>query len=136
MRFLRHCGIYRSDGCNQIHFNLGAGTASRWSAPKPSQRTLREELHVLLIVRDEFRPAIPRSGCTPAEPVSASPATRSYDSWQNPGNDLSLNGRCVFPPCLTSGDKLILCAFASWREIIERAAMNENAIAKEIVDAA
>src|SRR5205807_9312740 len=83
------------------------------SAPKPSQRTLREELHVLLIVRDEFRPAIPRSGCSPAEPVSASPATRSYDSWQNPGNDLSLNGRCVFPPCLTSGDKLILCVFAS-----------------------
>ena len=26
---------------------------------------------------DEFRPAIPRSGCSPAEPVSASPAARA-----------------------------------------------------------
>ena len=30
-----------------------------------------------LIVRDEFRPAIPRSGCSPAGPVSALPATRA-----------------------------------------------------------
>jgi hypothetical protein len=33
-------------------------TASRWSAPGPGKRTRRED-HALLIVRDEFRPAIP-----------------------------------------------------------------------------
>jgi putative transposase len=41
--------------------------------PGPSYRTRREE-HALPIVRDEFRPAIPQSGCAPAWPVSASPA--------------------------------------------------------------
>jgi hypothetical protein len=41
--------------------------------PGPSQRTRRKD-RVLLIVHDEFRPAIPRSGCSPALPVSASPA--------------------------------------------------------------
>lgn len=35
---------------------LDRSAASRWSAPKPSQRTRRED-HVLLIGRDEFRPA-------------------------------------------------------------------------------
>src|SRR5438067_9081897 len=43
----------------------------------PGKRTRRED-HVLLIVRDEFRPAIPRSGWSPPEPVSASPATAEY----------------------------------------------------------
>jgi hypothetical protein len=32
--FFRHRGIYRSDEPN----NLGAGAASRWSAPSPSQK--------------------------------------------------------------------------------------------------
>jgi hypothetical protein len=36
----------------------------------PGKRTRRED-HALLIVRDEFRPAIPRSGWSPPEPVSA-----------------------------------------------------------------
>jgi hypothetical protein len=30
------------------------------------------------IVRHEFRPAIPRSSCSPAEPISASPARAEY----------------------------------------------------------
>ena len=50
-----------------------ADTASRRSAPSPGKRTRRED-HAPLIVRDEFRPAIPRSGCSPALPVSALPA--------------------------------------------------------------
>ena len=64
-------GIYRSDvvGKNQIPGRDRA--TSRWSAPCPGKRTRRED-HALLIVRDEFRPAIPRSGCSPAEPGSAS----------------------------------------------------------------
>jgi hypothetical protein len=41
-------------------------------APSPGKRTRRED-HALLIVRGEFRPAIPRSGWSPPEPVSASP---------------------------------------------------------------
>jgi hypothetical protein len=45
--------------------------------PSPSKRTRRKE-RALLIVRDEFRPAIPRSGCSPALPVSASPARPDY----------------------------------------------------------
>lgn len=40
---------------------LGRSAASRWSAPEPSQRTRRED-HVLLIGRDEFRPAISSIG--------------------------------------------------------------------------
>jgi hypothetical protein len=36
----------------------------------PAKRT-RREVRTHLIVRDEFRPAIPRSGCSTAEPVSA-----------------------------------------------------------------
>ncbi len=51
--------------------------ASRRSAPSPGRRTCREG-HALPIVGDEFRPAIPRSGCSPAEPVSASPARPDY----------------------------------------------------------
>ena len=42
----------------------------------PGKRTCRED-HALLIVRDEFRPAIPRSGCSPALPISASPTRAS-----------------------------------------------------------
>ena len=62
MSFLRHDGIYRSD--------VAAETATTWGRVPPPvgrprapvQRTRREELRALLIVRDEFRPAIPRFG--------------------------------------------------------------------------
>jgi len=52
----------------------GPDVASRGSAPLPGYSARREE-HALPIVRDEFRPAIPRSGWSPPEPVSASPAS-------------------------------------------------------------
>src|SRR5580698_5962215 len=95
MSFLMHDGIYRSD--------VAAETATTWGRVPPPvgrprapvQRTRREELRALLIVRDEFRPAIPRSGCSPAEPVSASPATsgctqrRSGDNGKSAGGKLS-----------------------------------------------
>jgi hypothetical protein len=77
LRFLRHDGIYRSDVAAKPAKTWWPGAASRWSAPEPSPRTRREDLRALLIVRDEFRPAIPRSGCSPAWPVSASPASSS-----------------------------------------------------------
>ena len=44
--------------------------------PLPGYRTSRKE-PALPIVRDEFRSAIPRSGCSPAWPVSASPTRAS-----------------------------------------------------------
>ena len=50
MSFLRHAGIYRSDG---VFETWGPGAASRWSAPEPSQRTRRKG-RAPLIVRDEF----------------------------------------------------------------------------------
>jgi hypothetical protein len=51
---------------------------SRFPAGRvPGYRTRRKE-HALPIVHDEFRPAIPRSGCSPALPVSASPALAEY----------------------------------------------------------
>src|SRR5215472_11754073 len=71
MRFRRHDGIYRSDVVQNKNQTLGTGpTASRRSVRAPGKRTRRED-HALLIVRDEFRPAIPRSGWSPPEPVSA-----------------------------------------------------------------
>src|ERR1051326_7841441 len=75
MRFLRHVGIYRSD-VSFLLFTPGACPAFR-SGRCQGIRTRRKE-RALLIVRDEFRPAIPRSGCSPALPVSASPARPHY----------------------------------------------------------
>ena len=73
VRFFRHAGIYRSDVAHKTHAGLRRWTASRWSGLSTAEG--RGPLpRALLIVRDEFRPAIPRSGCSPAEPVSASPA--------------------------------------------------------------
>jgi len=37
LRFLRHDGIYRSDGVSQTIQSEGRGTASRWSAPDPAK---------------------------------------------------------------------------------------------------
>jgi len=77
MRFLRHHGIYRSDVVHSKTKPWRNRAASRRSVPSPGKRTRRED-HALLIVRDEFRPAIPRSGWSPPEPVSASPARTDY----------------------------------------------------------
>jgi len=60
--------------CHHIFLPLGR---SRFPVgPVPGYRTRRKE-HALSIVRDEFRPAIPRSGWSPPEPVSASPTRAS-----------------------------------------------------------
>ena len=56
-RFFRHDGIYRSDVSSLLF------TPGPWSrfpvGPAPGYRASRKE-HALPIVRDEFRPAIPR----------------------------------------------------------------------------
>src|ERR1700693_6071878 len=59
---MRFSGMAESIGpmWSEQNQTLGrARAASRWSAPGPDKRTRRED-HALLIVRDEFRPAIPR----------------------------------------------------------------------------
>jgi hypothetical protein len=55
-RFLRHDGIYRSD-VSSLLLTLGRSRFPVGSVP--GYRTSRKE-HALPIVRDEFRPAIPR----------------------------------------------------------------------------
>jgi hypothetical protein len=68
MRFLRHDGIYLSE---VSFFLVTPWGVSRFPVgPLPRYRAYRKA-HALPIVRD--RPAIPRSGCSPAWPVSASP---------------------------------------------------------------
>jgi hypothetical protein len=73
LRFSRHGGIYWSDVALKNYLPMDRCGASRWSTlsitvgarlfpPRP------------LIVRDQFPPAIPRSGCSSAEPVSAVPS--------------------------------------------------------------
>jgi len=55
--FLRHGGIYRSDVVLKTT-PQPEPAASRHQVPIPGSRTRRED-HIHLIVRDEFRPAIP-----------------------------------------------------------------------------
>jgi hypothetical protein len=56
-RFLRHVGIYRSDVSFLLFYPWGV---SRFPVgPLPGYRAYRK-VHALSIVRDEFRPAIPR----------------------------------------------------------------------------
>jgi hypothetical protein len=80
--FFRHCGIYPSDVGFWSNPSLDWSRCLPPTAPDPSPRTRRED-HALPIVqmssgRLRLRTCrIPRSGCSPAEPVSASPATRS-----------------------------------------------------------
>jgi hypothetical protein len=64
-------GIYQSDG-GALNQTWTGPTASRqWSQPKPENASGGPRSPHR---PDEFRPAIPRSGWSPPEPVSASPA--------------------------------------------------------------
>jgi len=74
MRFLRHVGIYRSDVSFPL-FTPGACPAFRSGRCQGIGHTGKNM--PCTIVHDEFRPAIPRSGCSPALPVSASPTRAS-----------------------------------------------------------
>jgi hypothetical protein len=78
--------------CHYIFLPLGR---SRFPVgPVPRYRTRRKE-HALSIVRDEFRPAIPRSGWSPPEPVSASPTRASYSARPSDRKELSLIGNSL-----------------------------------------
>ena len=91
MSFLRHGKIYRSDEIFSDEKGRGRGTASRWSAPEPGQKTRRKE-RVWLIVRDEFPAGYSLAGCSPAEPASASPTALSMHWGRGAGNCLPANG--------------------------------------------
>src|SRR5271166_3935451 len=89
MRLLRHNEIYRSDvsltsGKPDPECRLPNGSG-------PSYRTHQEE-YALPIVRDEFRPGIPRSGWSPPEPVFASPARPACHGWTRNRKRFSANG--------------------------------------------
>ena len=91
MSFLRHGEIYRSDEGFSGEKGRGRGTASRWSAPEPSQKTRRKE-RVWLIVRDEFPAGYSLAGCSPAEPASASPTALRMPEGMAAGKQLPANG--------------------------------------------
>ena len=91
MSFLRHGKIYRSDEIFSDEKGRGRGTASRWSAPEPGQKTRRKE-RVWLIVRDEFPAGYSLAGCSPAEPASASPTALRMPEGMAAGKQLPANG--------------------------------------------
>jgi hypothetical protein len=65
------------------HSNLGPGAASLWPAPEVSQRTRRGQHRALLIVRDEFRPALPRLGARQQSPSPlCQPDWRTCTPWR------------------------------------------------------
>jgi hypothetical protein len=67
---------FKNQSQNQI---LGRDhTASRWSAPSPGKKNAPGGTRSFSSSADEFRPTIPRSGWSPPEPVSASPARTDY----------------------------------------------------------
>jgi hypothetical protein len=89
MRFPRHGGIYQSDGGifqTQNPSRTPPPADVRIRAREPGgPRSLAHRL-------DEFRSAIPRSGWSPPEPVSASPTRPEYFDCPIRGNELSSNG--------------------------------------------
>jgi hypothetical protein len=96
MRFFRHGGIYRSDVSLPL-VNLGRGIRLP-AGLGPGYRTRREE-HALSIARDEFRPAIPRSDCSPALP---SPLHRHHQNKAMDGSKGTIYHRTLCIDCRTS----------------------------------
>src|SRR5436305_1376726 len=97
-RFLRHDGIYRSDVSSLL---FTPGPLSRFPVgPVPGYRASRKE-HALPIVRDEFRPAIPRrvarQHCPP--PLHRHCQNNPYPL--SGGNDYHRTVSSVLTVCLT-----------------------------------
>ena len=88
MSFPRHEEIYRSDTPSK---GWGRRAASRWSAPEPSRKARRKE-RAPLIVRDEFPVGYSSTGCSPAEPASASPTALRMPEGLAAGKQLPANG--------------------------------------------
>ena len=75
---LRFSGMTESIGPMQMWLTRGRTPPPVGRRPSPGKRRDGRSAPSL-IVRDEFRPAILRSGCSPALPVSVSPAISSYE---------------------------------------------------------
>jgi hypothetical protein len=91
MSFLRHAGIYRSDGAWHNLESWGRGTASRWSAPGPAKRRDGTAAPCSSSAMSS-RAGYSLAGCSPAEPASASPTDLSMRWGMSAGNYLSANG--------------------------------------------
>ena len=79
--------------------------ASRRSAPSPGKRNATGGPRSFSSSADEFRPAIPRSGWSPPEPVSASPARPDYHAlpaWHLKTGTFYFAGNRNFLLCLDS----------------------------------
>jgi len=97
-RFPRHDGIYRSDVSFLLFYPRGV---SRFPVgPLPGYRTSRKE-HALPIVRDEFRPAIPRRVARQRcpSPLHRQPQHRPFPPPR--GNDYDRTVSSVLTVCLT-----------------------------------
>jgi len=104
-----------SEAWRNLSVRCGSPAAEPWGGSRPppagrprspGKRTRREE-HVLAHRPDEFRPAIPRSGWSPPEPVSASPACTDYHAlpkWTLKTGTFYFAGKRNFLLCLDSGN--------------------------------
>jgi hypothetical protein len=112
MRFLRHGGIYLvrwgSTSKPKSKTNPGSGPDRLpLVGPEPRQKNAPGGTRSFSSSADEFRPAIPRSGWSPPEPVSASPARTDYHalpSWQLKTGTFYFAGKRNFLLCLDSED--------------------------------
>jgi hypothetical protein len=85
--------------------------ASRWSAPGPRPKNVPGGSRSFSSSADEFRPAIPRSGWSPPEPVSASPTRTAYHAlpaWHPKTGTFYFAGERNFLLCLDTPVLLVL----------------------------
>src|SRR5690349_13567422 len=115
MRFLRHGGIYLVRW--GFHSKTKIKTKSWVGAippptvgPGPRQKNAPGGSRSFSSSTDEFRPAIPRSGWSPPEPVSASPARTAYHAlptWHLKTGTFYFAGKRKFLLCLDIGDFMV-----------------------------
>lgn len=127
MSFLRHAGIYRSDVAWHNLESWGRGTASRWSAPGPAKRrdgTAAPRSSSAMSSRAGYSLA----GCSPAEPASASPTTRSMRYVVLAGNGLSANGNLSLI-YVSQGKGAVQTRLSSLRKYPFRSSGNDKPVA-------
>jgi len=78
VRFLRHAESIGPIPAQELPHGPVSGVTATGRHLSPGYETSPKKDLDPPIVRDEFRPAIPRTGCSPALPASASPARPHY----------------------------------------------------------
>jgi len=109
---LKACGIYRSDmrerqSPNQVDPRVGCRLPL--VGPRASVKDATEGARLGSSSAMSSDPAIPRSGCSPALPVSVSPGNPILRCRRKNEKRISSNGNASFPSCLTLGGKPIIC---------------------------